>query len=689
MEHACERQAVIAALCSCLEQENERTRWCAVQTLARLEAREAFSALVAGLSRDPDPDVRMEIAQALGTFADSAAVQPLVNALHDDPEGDVRLEACKALGNICDPRAVDALITCLQTEDAFGLDDWETEDDIGFDVGWVLQREALERLGTLGDPRAVDAVIQLLASDEYDDLQETGLRVLAMLGGEHALAYVLQHLRRGSDTARRRAARALAHTEDSAVIDPLMTALADRDVDVRLAAGWSLAHRQHPAILPQLTTLLNDPSEMVRREAITMMAPCADEEVSDQLVRLLSDAKPAVRQQAIQVLGDRGEQRAVAPMLALLARSRHDEVTANALIKALGQIASPEVLEPLCHLLQDDHTPSTVRLQAALALADLLPAIHVHTPSEERQETASAEPDLVALLTALVEDDDPHVCRIALLALGKLGDDAASAVFLKALHGELPEVPQETPQTDTKADEPDDADFPTSTLAAIQAAQAVHTAPALAERRRVIRRQAASVLRETTLTGMHEALLTAAESDDAALRTDALLSLEHIDDAVSLDVVRRGCTAPARDVRLAAIDALRRCPAADVGELLIDLLHVENDPLVVSSILDVLGRRGDTRATALIVAKLHDDDTHVQRSALESLAHLGDRTAIAAIRPLLFADGGAWRHDAVRVLRRLGDTDVVPHLLATLSQQDEEEYHWMAIEALATLYGRS
>ena len=689
MGNACERQAVVTALCTCLEQENERTRWCTVQTLARLDAREALPALVAGLCHDPDPDVRMEIAQALGAFADPAAVQPLITALHDDPEGDVRLEACKALGNIRDPRAVDTLITCLQADDAFGLDDWETEDDIGFDVGWALQREALEHLGMLGDRRAVDAVIQLLASDEYDDLQETGLRVLATLGGEHALAYVLQHLHSGSDITRRRAARALAHTDDAAVIAPLTTALADSDADVRLAAGWSLAHRQDADILPQLTALLNDPSEMVRRDAMTMLAPCTDEGVSDQLIRLLSDPQAAVRRQAIHVLGERREQRAVAPMLAMLAYTRHDEMTSSALIKALGQIASPEALVPLCHLLQDDHTPSTIRLQAALALVDLLPAVQVHTPSEETQEAASAEPDLVALLTELVTDDDPYVCRIALLALGKLGDDAASAVFLKALRGELPEVPQETTTTDAEIDEPAAADFPTSTLAAIQAAQAVHTAPALDERRRVMQRQAASALRETTLTGMHEALLAAATSDDAALRAEALLSLGQSDDAASLDVVRRGCTAPARDVRLAALAALRRGVAEDVGELLIDLLRVENDPLVVSTLLDVLGTHGDMRATSAILPKLYDDDTHVQRAALEALAHLGDRTAIAAIRPLLFADGGARCHDAVRALQRLEDTDVGAHLLATLSQQDEEEHHWMAVEALGTLYGSS
>jgi HEAT repeat protein len=117
-----------------------------VQALARLAAREAVPVLVANLGRDPDPDVRMEIAAALGTLEAKEAVGPLMRVLQDDPDGDVRLEACKALGSMRDPRAVDALMTCLQADTVFGLNDWDLEDDIGFDVAWALQREALEAI---------------------------------------------------------------------------------------------------------------------------------------------------------------------------------------------------------------------------------------------------------------------------------------------------------------------------------------------------------------------------------------------------------------------------------------------------------------------------------------------------------------------------------------------------------------
>jgi HEAT repeat protein len=144
-----------------------------------------------------------------------------------------------------------------------------------------------------------------------------------------------------------------------------------------------------------------------------------------------------------------------------------------------------------------------------------------------------------------------------------------------------------------------------------------------------------------------------------------------------------------RDVRLAAIEALRRFATADICDVLVDLLRVERDPLVTGAILAVLSSHGDSRAVAAVVPKLHDEDRAVQRAALAALAHFGDRTAMEAIRPLLFASGGELCHDAVRALQRLQDTEMGELLLATLSRQEEEDKHGMAIEALAILYGHA
>jgi HEAT repeat protein len=334
----------------------------------------------------------------------------------------------------------------------------------------------------------------------------------------------------------------------------------------------------------------------VRCEAVAMVASYGDKTVAAPLLPLLGDPKLSVRQQATQVLGAWREQGAVTPMLALLARSQQDEVAAGALLKALGQIASPEALEAVCQLLRDAQTSSTLRLQAALTLAALIPEVQAQRQCDDAPKPTSAEPDLIAFLTTLTQDADPHVCRVALLSLGTFGKDNASAVLLKALRGELLESPQAVSTTSPEPDELGIADFPTSTLAALQAAQTAHAAPAFGERQRVMQRHAASVLRDIDIAGAQEALLSAAESDDVVLRAEALVSLGHRGDPESLAVVRQGCMASNRDVRLAAIEALRRFATADICDVLVDLLRVERDPLVTVAILAVLSSHGDSRA---------------------------------------------------------------------------------------------
>ena len=448
-----DRKEVIETLCAQLQQDNDRTRWCAVKALGRMGAREAIPTLVTSLGHDPDPDVRMETAATLGQLADSGAVDALISALRDDPDGDVRLEACRALGSLRHPHAVEALIACLSVDETLDLDDWDSGDDIEFGAVWEIQREALERLGDAGDVRAAEAIIDLLALEDGDDLKELGLHALATLGGNRAIGFVLQQLREGSPATRRYAVRALAVTPHAAVLEPLRMALKDSDPDVRLAAGHALAAKQDASA----TILLQDLQETVRREAITLIAHLSDDMVGDNLIRLLRDPRRSVRQQAVQALGERRETRAIGPMLMLLAQSHQDETLAGVLIKALGDLKASEAIQPLCQLLVDAQVGVTARLQAVMALGAIA---SVATDVEPGVEPV----DPVKCLTVLVEDDDPQIGHAALISLSKIGGDQAAAVLLKALRGELPEPPQESDAAELEPGHLGSINYPTSTL---------------------------------------------------------------------------------------------------------------------------------------------------------------------------------------------------------------------------------
>ncbi len=663
---------IVEAIRAQFNRENDRNRWCAVKALGRLDAREVLPDFIDGLGRDPDPDVRMEIAAVLGTWGGPDAIDALIGTLNGDLDDDVRLQACRALGQIRDPRVVQVLIDCLMVNDDLSLGDWDTGDDIGFSVAWELQREALEGLARIGGEGVVEATIQLLSTEDDDDLEGLGLRVLARIGGQRALDFVIEQLVEGHRTARRQAAKALAQAPGETAIPPLLAALEDVDADVRIAAGWSLVSRTDSALCPTLIKLLQDAEASVRVEAVKMVSNLSAPEVVNALIRLAYDPERAVQQQAIQALGAHCETRASANLLALLARSQKDDVLAHTLITALGRIKAVEALEPLGRLLTSGRLPSTTRMQAVLALGEIA--------ADAAVGACPAEVDPIDILADLVADENLEVGQAALLALSRIGGEQANATLINALRGDLP-----APACDAE-DEGAASTFPTSTLEAIQTANAPETK--LAEdafvHRQQIRAYAARVLSDLDLPQAWALLRQAAQDDDPKLRCAALLALSRTsgDDEV-VAIVAQGICDASGEVRIAALQALGHMPAAQAMHLLLERLTVEPDPLVKAHLLEIAGRIGDRRATASLIATLDDDDRHVQRAALEALARLADRTAIAAVRPLLFAHGGALWREALTTLQHLQDPELDAYLLDTLRKPEQEEYHGIAIDALA------
>lgn len=657
-----------------LEADNDRTRWCAVKALGRLDAREALPGLMAALCHDPDPDVRMEAAAVLGAWSEPQAVDGLIDAINGDPDDDVRLQACRALGQIREPRAEQTLIDCLGADDAVGLVDWDTGDDIGFNVVWELQREALEGLARIGGEKAIEAAIRLLSEDDEDDLQGLGTRVLATIGGQRAAGFVVKQLEEGHRTARRQAAKALGYAQapDETVIPPLLAALADAEPDVRIAAGWSLMSKAEAATYPALIKLLQDPDASVRGEAVRMVSGLSAPEVITPLIRLAYDLEPTVQQRAIQTLAERREPRAAAHLLALLTRSQENDVLANTLIKALGRINAFEVLEPLGKFLQSGRLPPTARMQAVLALG----GIAAEAPAAE-----PAEAGPIDILIGLIDDEDLRIGQAALLALSWAGGERAHAALINTFRGSIAE-----PACDA-GDERPAPTFPTSTLEALQVAGAagIKPEPAGAARWR-LRACAARIIRDLDLPDTQVLFYHAARDKDPEFRCEAMLGLGRRggdDDVMAL--LAGGLNDASREVRLAALQALAQMPPDDAVHLLLERLAIESDPLVKQRLLESAGRLGGRRALGELNNALDDEDRHVQCTALEALACLADSAAISAVRPLLFAHGGALWREALTTLQRLRDPEIVSRLVDTLRRPEQEDYHWIAVEALAVM----
>ncbi len=113
---ALDREAVIRELTGLLNDRDPESRCDASEALLLIDADQAIDR-IPPLVTDPVSAVRWNTCGLLHDFGDRRAIPMLVQVLLGDPEGDVRLMAAYALGEIGDHTAVSALRQASQSDD--------------------------------------------------------------------------------------------------------------------------------------------------------------------------------------------------------------------------------------------------------------------------------------------------------------------------------------------------------------------------------------------------------------------------------------------------------------------------------------------------------------------------------------------------------------------------------------------
>lgn len=100
-------------------------------------------------------------------------------------------------------------------------------------------------------------------------------------------------------------------------IDPLISALSSRKKNIRLNAAKLLGVLDNPKAINALILTLRDNNKLVRREASTSLSRLGGDAV-DPLIGILDDEDWRVRGAAAWALGNLDDERAIAPLEALL-----------------------------------------------------------------------------------------------------------------------------------------------------------------------------------------------------------------------------------------------------------------------------------------------------------------------------------------------------------------------------------
>ncbi len=541
---------------------------------------------------DPDPDLRMTAALALGQQRQSRAIPHLIAALQDS-NINVRYHAIESLGQLRARPAVPALTALLDSSD--GPPDF------------FLAFPALDALLHIGDPSIVPYLLPLL----QDELLATpAAEALGELGGAEAAAPLAQALDSGSLPAPA-AARALArlydrfqaaYEEGAFIADLARRAIAPAGMTALLAALPAASHDdlrslaltlgwlEGAAVERALTRLLGQPT--ARREVIEALVRHGPR-VIDLLTEQLAADDLDTRQAAIIALGRIGDERAVPALV----RQLHETPTLITVAAgALAKIGDRNAFGAL--LTQMGHPDAGVRQAIVSALNSLghphmdIEMVRCLQDSNPLVREAAVKisgyfgyPLCADLLLAACDDPDLNVRRAALEHIPYLEDDRILPLLLRTLRDPSGQV----------------------------------------------RAASARALAQVEGSAAWQPLLTALRDRDPWVRYYAARSLgRHALPEALPELARLAQDDPAPHVCAAAIEALGSIGGARVVAILAPLAEAYAADLARAA-LDALGRVSHPAALPPLLSALASPHPARQLGAVRALALRGGSEAVEAL----------------------------------------------------------
>lgn len=396
-----------------------------LQTLIEASPRRGAECIAMALAHE-DAEIRAAAVKRCTADAARWATLPLIRALQD-PEWEVRCFAAQILAEIGSPEAATPLIEALAKETdvdvretmVHALGATHSEDAIGPLVSLVGDPEAtvsrlagLALMPILGSDEAIRRLAQAMV--EGPALVRTNVpRVLAWLGAEGTASVLIKkyHVPEGV-AAELRLAVALEG------VDALIRVCELGDPQMRREAAAALAQISTDRALVRVRVTLAELDAASRAYVLDKLDPQGSEAALAILTTALTDRSVKVRRAAASQLRLTTSTLAVKPLIEALANA--DDRVRTFAIEALGKIRSPDAVEPLVRLLEEDlqrGTPAKRSNRRTLALA--LGRIGCSQASD--------------VLERLLKDADPRIRVTAAESLAEIDATGAANTLIGAL----------------------------------------------------------------------------------------------------------------------------------------------------------------------------------------------------------------------------------------------------------------
>lgn len=263
----------------------------------------------------------------------------------------------------------------------------------------------LEVLGILADLRTTPSVVSLLQNDPNPEVRVAAASTLIAIDDVEAIDPLLMALQDSDLQVRLAVVRVLGAYGIETAVPHLLKQLAYPPVAYEAALVLG-EHFHTQAIEPFWLEVLGQGDLTYQLDAIRVLGELRSPAAVDLLLVALNAPDSAIRAAAAHALGRVGAAAAVDPLLYCLARESVGAVRAAA-AEALGYLNDRYAVEPLKDALHDRYAPLQ---QAAITALGLL----------------GGEDIVVALLSILQQDALPQTRSAIARALGHLGDPAGT-----------------------------------------------------------------------------------------------------------------------------------------------------------------------------------------------------------------------------------------------------------------------
>jgi HEAT repeat protein len=333
--------------------------------LSRIRDPNSIQPLI-GLLTNPRPPARTTAARILGYMHEERAIDPLLSLL-SDPSPPVRAAAALALGHLKAASATEPLLSLLKDDDE------------------AVQLAVVEGLGRLGDKRAIDSLAELLAATDALPRPQSGeplpgqqvdsdfqLRVavaiaLVRLDDPRGVLAVAALVKDSLDKNREHAATqiAISYLKRESLVPPMIAALGDPSIRVRIYAAVALGHIATPAAIDALLAKTDDHENL--RNILPALAEAKDDRTLGALIKSLDDVDRNVRRTAAASIANLGNLAGADPLIKHLS-DPSAEVRA-ALVDALVKLQAKSALSAVKSLANDEDP--NVRAHAERAIKRL------------------------------------------------------------------------------------------------------------------------------------------------------------------------------------------------------------------------------------------------------------------------------------------------------------------------------